>query len=124
MSEYEHFSDRELQCSCCGKLNPHKRFKELMLDVVDLRKWYGKPMRVTSAYRCSQHPIEVKKLGIGEHTRGAIDLQVPVEDCYKIVKKAFSMGCFSGIGINLKGDPSKRFIHLDNRSENPRIWSY
>ena len=121
------FAEHELVCSCCGRPNLNPEFEELMKDVQKLREWYGKPMIITSAYRCVDHPIEAKKIAAGrsagEHNRSAVDFQVPVEDCHKIVKKAFEMG-FTGIGINLTGSYSQRFIHLDKRTTGERIWSY
>ena len=126
--EWENFTLDELACKCCGTyppMTPH--YKDFMYRVQYLRTWYGKPMEVASAYRCETHPIEAKKVAngkqLGEHNRGAIDIRVPTEDTHKILTKAFEMG-FSGIGINLSGGKNQRFIHLDDRSTYPVVWSY
>jgi zinc D-Ala-D-Ala carboxypeptidase len=123
-TEWPNFTGEELGCSHCGEANESQHFKTFMGRVQALRTWYGKPMRVTSAYRCPLHPIEAKKEnGAGEHSRGSIDFQIPVEDRHSVVAKAFEMD-FRGIGWNLKGERSQRFIHLDDRVGPPRIWSY
>ena len=121
--KWDNFTDKELACSCCGTFNESEQFNETMDLVQELRSWYGKPVIVTSAYRCEKHIIEAAKTNVGEHTKGAIDLQVPTEDCHKFVKKAFELG-FTGIGWKLVGNHSGRFIHLDRRTSPPRIWSY
>ena len=122
---WPNFTKSELVCSHTGRENPNTlEFSELMDDIQALREWADVPFNVTSAYRDPTHPIEARKQYLGMHTLAAIDFQVPVEDCHRIVKKAFEMG-FTGIGINLKGDSNKRFIHLDKRPrERARIWSY
>jgi zinc D-Ala-D-Ala carboxypeptidase len=61
-----YFSDDELRCQCgCNELifDPAVR---TALNAV--RMEYGKPMVVTSGYRCPNHPIEAKKSKPGEHT--------------------------------------------------------
>ena len=123
----KNFPAYELECSCCGRPNPNDEFLVLMRLVQELRTWYGKPMTVTSAYRCPRHPIESGKVDkgrkVGQHARAAIDIQIPSEDTHKVVKKAFELG-FTGIGINLIGDRGSRFIHLDVRDRSPALWSY
>lgn len=123
-SKWTNFTNEELNCSHCGKPNTSPLFSIFMDRVQALRTWYGKPMKVTSAYRCPEHPIEAaKENGAGEHSRCSIDFQIPVEDRHKVVAKAFEMN-FKGIGFNLKGPQHKRFIHLDDRQTIPVIWSY
>lgn len=122
---WENFTKSELTCRDTGKENPDvKGFSEFMDHVQALRNVYGKRMVVTSAYRSPEHHKERDKpySKLGEHTRAAIDFRVPVQDCWEVLELAFQMG-FTGIGINLKGDPKYRFIHLDRR-EDPRVWSY
>lgn len=130
MSEYdytrwENFTKEDLECSQTGKENPNvEDFSDLMDDVQLLRTWAGVPFHVSSGYRSPEHPIEARKTRPGQHSKAAIDFRVKTEDCYRIVKKAFKMDCFTGIGINLTGDANTRFIHLDKRTTAERIWSY
>lgn len=89
------------------------------------RMQYGKPMRITSGYRCPEHPIEAKKDKPGAHASGlACDVGVDGKQAYELMKHAFALG-FTGIGVSQKGS-GPRFIHLDMLEEAPRpnIWSY
>lgn len=95
----------------------------------ELRLRLGKPIIINSWYRSPEHPIESGKKNPGIHTTGlAVDIAVAGEDAYALIAAAFTLG-FSGIGINQRGDWSKRFVHLDfgnraNRWPRPRVWSY
>jgi zinc D-Ala-D-Ala carboxypeptidase len=124
-TRWPHFSRNKLVCQHTGDENPNvSEFTDLMDKLETIRVWYGEPMYVTSAYRSPAHPIEARKLTPGQHSVAAIDFRVPTEDCHEVVRYAFDLG-FTGIGINLKGPTSKRFIHLDKRcGASPRIWSY
>lgn len=86
-----------------------------------LRTTYGKPLTVTSGYRCPDHPIERAKPEPGMHATGlAADLGVQGSDAVEVLRIALGLG-FTGIGIQQKG--MGRFIHLDRRVV-PMIWSY
>lgn len=117
---WQNFSAIELQCSCCGKSNPNPEFKELMDKVQILRDRVGFPLKVTSAYRCANHPIEAEKDKPGSHNLAAIDLAVSKAEAYKVLYNAMELG-FTGIGVQQKG--KGRFIHLDLRGQET-IWSY
>lgn len=121
----KYFSDSEVSCSHCGESKMSPEF----MDVLDkLREAYGKPLRVTSGYRCPEHPIEARKASAGAHSTGkAIDLAVERGEAYEVLEIAMGMGVFTGIGIQQKG--SGRFIHLDTCEEpemspRPTVWSY
>ena len=115
------FSDNELRCKCgCGRLNTTPAFNEFMEKVQALRTAYGKPLVLSSAYRCPEHPIEAAKTKAGQHSKGAVDIRVAYAAAHEVLRLAFSMG-FTGIGVNQKG--SHRYIHLDMRP-NPTVWSY
>jgi len=118
---YQNFSADEFNCSHCGK---NEMKADFMLRLQTLRSVYGKPMRVTSGYRCSEHPAEVKKTQPGAHTSGcAVDISVDRADAHQLLKLAFAAG-FTGIGVQQKG--SGRFIHLDTLDSTlrPTVWSY
>lgn len=123
-TRWPNFTKEELTCSFTGKENPNvKEFTQIIDDLQELRSWYGKPMIVTSAYRAPEHPVEARKERGGQHITAAVDFQVPTEDCHKILTYCFEKG-FRGIGVNLTGLHRSRFIHLDNRTSAPRVWSY
>lgn len=120
-SDYPNFTESEFRCSHCGEVAMQPAF---MAKLQDLRTIFGKPMKVTSGYRCPAHPIEQKKAAPGAHTSGcAADIGVQDTDAYRLLKLAFAMG-FTGIGVQQKG--GGRFIHLDTLSAPPRpnVWSY
>lgn len=119
---YPNFSADEFNCSHCGK---NEMQAEFMSRLQALRMRYGKPMKITSGYRCPEHPIEAKKDKPGAHASGlACDVGVDGKQAYELMKHAFALG-FTGIGVSQKGSGS-RFIHLDMLEEAPRpnIWSY
>ena len=121
-SKYPHFSAKEFQCSHCGA----DGIKEGVLEKLQfMRIAYGKPMIITSGYRCPQHPIEVKKSVPGAHALGlAADIGVEGAEAHRILGLAFLQG-FNGIGVQQKG--TGRFIHVDIRNgelPTPAVWSY
>ena len=122
MSDWDNFTDDELNCSCCGEPNPNLEFIELMDKVQEIRDELGFPLPITSGYRCPDHPIECKKDKFGHHTVAAVDINVHHEQAVELLKAATAKG-FTGIGISQTGAYKKRFIHLDLR-EDPTVWSY
>jgi zinc D-Ala-D-Ala carboxypeptidase len=120
-SKVPNFKAAEFNCSHCGV---NKMTPEFMAKLQALRTSYGKPMRVTSGYRCPQHPIEAKKAAPGAHASGcACDIGVEGADAHRLLTLALGAG-FTGIGVQQKG--TGRFIHLDTMTTGarPTIWSY
>jgi len=120
-NKFPNFSENEFKCSHCGKVDMQPQFMSMLQQ---LRNIYGKPMRITSGYRCPDHPIEAAKSAPGAHSTGqACDVAVQGTDAYMLLKSAFALG-FTGIGAQQKG--GGRFIHLDTLKEPPRpnVWSY
>lgn len=114
---FKNFSKDELKCQHCGA---HGINLEFLDDIQLLREQYGKPMVVTSAYRCPEHPIEAKKARPGEHSEGlAIDFAVPTEDFLMISWLWYSLG-YQRVGWN----PGS-FIHLGGSKVRPQtVWTY
>lgn len=122
---YPHFTDAELNSPDTGT---HEMVDSFMWKVEKLRVDMGRSFIVTSGFRTPNHNAKVSHTGIaGPHTTGrAIDISVAnwYGDVFKLVELAISIG-FTGIGLNLKGEQSGRFIHLDDLTENRnRIWTY
>lgn len=121
----EYFTFAELRCKHCEKME----FSDSFLHYLDeLRSTWNKPMILNSAYRCPQHPEEVKKEEPGEHTRGAVDVRIFGAEAYSLLKVAQQLG-WAGIGLQQKGPFVSRYIHLDrgiSRADAPRptIWTY
>jgi zinc D-Ala-D-Ala carboxypeptidase len=121
-NKYPNFKAKEFQCSHCGA----DGIKEAVLVKLQaMRNDYGKPMRITSGYRCPQHPVEAKKTAPGAHALGlAADIGVEGAEAHRILNLAFMHG-FTGIGVQQKG--TGRFIHVDVRNgelPGPAVWSY
>lgn len=121
MEKIGYFTDDELACSCCGRLEFDPQFLVLLNAI---RERVG-PMPVSSGYRCPNHPIEArKKGGAGEHSTGfAVDIAVSGWRAHKLIEVAMALG-IPRIGVNQKG--SHRFIHLGMNEDfpNPTVWSY
>ena len=124
----KHFSETELACRCgCGTAAMNPIFMERLES---LREAYGKPLKVTSAYRCPQHNDRVSSTGAsGPHTTGrAIDLAVYGTDAFEVERLAYSLG-FTGFGRKGKGAFQSRFVHLDDLESSdgrtrPYTWTY
>lgn len=125
--DFPNFSRSEMACRHCGRAEMDEDF---MWRLQDLRETYGRPMRVTSAFRCPDHPAEAHRRDtgrLGPHTTGrAIDIAVQGGEAYALLRIAIRMG-FTGIGVQQSGD--KRFLHLDDLTNDdgfprPWIWSY
>ena len=123
MSTYKHFTDDELRCSHCGKLNPNHEFHVLMNLLSVIRVEFGESMPVTSGYRCKDHPIEAAKEKPGQHSRAAIDIKVSGAKAVRLMRVVSKFPLISGIGVNQRGSWGSRFLHFDLREE-PTMWSY
>lgn len=124
-SDYPNFSAKEFQCSCCGADGMDAEFMHVLQDI---RSDYGKPMTITSGYRCENHPVEAKKKtnSMSPHRTGkAADIACRGSEAHEILNLALAYGA-TGIGVAQKGDG--RFIHIDTLEGDdvlrPWIWSY
>jgi zinc D-Ala-D-Ala carboxypeptidase len=121
---WENFSLEEFACKHCGE---NKIEHELIDKLQLLRSDVGFPFKITSGYRCADHPIEKVKSEPGTHALGlAADILLRGEQALEVISKATDYG-FTGIGINQKGNA--RFIHLDISKDSqgrprPHVWSY
>lgn len=120
-----YFQRSEFRCKHCGADRMQERF---LLDLDELRHRYGKPLVVSSGYRCPEYNARVSSTGLhGPHTTGlAVDLSVARTDAYAVLRLALELG-FTGIGVAQKGN--NRFIHLDSLlpatgRPRPTVWSY
>ena len=104
-----------------GELYMDRRF----LSYLDaLRHKCKFPFVISSGYRSPEYNNEVSGTGFdGPHTTGkAADILVSRQNADKLLEMVYDMGCFTGKGINQKGE--HRFIHLDIIDGPNRIWSY
>jgi uncharacterized protein YcbK (DUF882 family) len=125
---WPHFAAAELRCKC-GKCNSTGAEMDpaFMAELVTLRQQFGRPMALSSAYRCPKHPVEVRKPAPGEHCTGlAVDVRCRGEDAVEILRLAMNLK-FTRFGISQRGNA--RFLHLGmapdgGRFPSPAIWSY
>lgn len=118
----KYFSEAELSCQHCGQNEMDQNF----VDELDrLRVEFGRPLVVTSAYRCPEHNNNVSSTGFsGPHTTGlAVDLKVDRGEAWRLLELIFLRG-FPGVGVAQKG--GGRFIHIDaiQGPTRPTVWSY
>lgn len=124
-SGVRYFKPEEFACHHCGD----NRVQIALVEKLDeLRHLYGKPLTITSGYRCPEHNQRVSTTGPnGPHTSGlAADLGVSGREAVAVLRFAMALG-FTGIGVQQKGNG--RFIHLDLIPDSfdhkrPWIWSY
>ena len=120
-----YFTQDEMRCQC--GCNQDGMNAEFMDRLTSLRANWGRPMVVSSAYRCPQHPIEARKAKPGAHASGrAVDIAVQGADARELLKMALDHG-FTGVGVQQKG--GGRFLHFDDLTAaegwpRPTIWSY
>ena len=116
--DFPNFGRSEVACQHCGRAEMDEDF---MWRLQDLREAYGKPMKITSGYRCPQHPVEAAKAQPGMHSTGlAADIGISGSEAVTLLRLALDAG-FRGVGVQQRGNG--RFLHVDLR-ETPTIWSY
>lgn len=88
----EHFTESELCCKCCGA---NKMKRRMLSHAEDVRKHFGgKPMIVSSAFRCAKHNKEVGGVSNSLHLDGcAMDVYIQGVPSSEIV--AYSKACGS-----------------------------
>lgn len=124
----EHFNEDELRCRCgCGLME----FSDQSVRQLEaLRVRVGRPLIITSGYRCPEYNDQVSLTGpSGPHTitdnhNVTVDIGVSGKTASDLVFAAMSLG-FTGIGVKQSGAHKSRFIHIDRLGHpRPRIWSY
>lgn len=117
------FKKTEFDCKHTGENFMTSTF---MGKLLELRKYYDRPMVITSGYRDVTHPVEAVKSSRGEHTFGnAADIFVPPEDSFLFCNAAMHIG-FVRLGVSQRAGKA-RFVHIGLGGDGlpaPRIWSY
>lgn len=128
---WKHFTLAEFACKCgeCDS-DGSEMSTEFVDKLDDLRERHGFALVVTSGYRCPDYNDRIASTGRdGPHTTGqAVDLALSGPRVHRLVTQCSLGGWMSGIGLNQRGEHSKRFVHLDDLAEpdhpRPRIWTY
>lgn len=118
--EIEYFKPDEFACTCCGK-NGIKI--ELVEKLDELRGLMGMPLKITSGYRCPDHPLSVSR-PTSSHVKGeAVDLSAKTSrERYMMLWLIMKHGWFKRIGISGKDN----FIHVDIDQDKSQMltWVY
>ena len=123
-SDYPNFTEAEMRCKCgCGRADMKPSF---MMTLQRVRNALGRPMIVTSGFRCPDYDKSTG--GAGIHSQGlAADIKVAGETVYHMLGTAYAMDV-RGIGLKQHGPWADRFMHLDTVNDlahpRPRIWTY
>lgn len=111
---FKYFNFDDFDCSHCGKNWTDIKLLQ-KLDLV--REEYGKPITITSGYRCPEHNKAVGGVPNSQHVSGkAADISgASLDDLYDICLKHFK-----AVGDGRR----KGFIHVDLRDDTDRRWVY
>lgn len=113
---WPNFSRREIACPHCGRLD----LVPAALDALQrLRTGLGRPLRITSAYRCPAHNALVGGAPLSRHKLGdAFDIStagMSDPEMIALYRGAVAAG-FTGFGLAFS------FLHVD--CGRPRRWGY
>lgn len=115
------FTADEFKCKHCGEIKIDGR---LLLILQEIRNRYGKPMIITSGYRCPTYNAAIGGVPGSAHTYGyAADILVKTsQDRYELLRSIIEVDV-PRIGI------ASNFIHIDIDPEKLRktgkvIWLY
>ena len=121
MRSSKNFKEEEFNCKCsmCGMKVPHSMQPEVINAVQMLRDALGRPLTITSGYRCAIHPSEAKKSTPGQHNKGlAVDIRASNgAEAFELIRAGLSLGA-NGFAYG------NGFIHLDWRESTPVTWRY
>jgi uncharacterized protein YcbK (DUF882 family) len=112
------FSAEEFECKCCGK---NEVSYELVKRLQWLRDRFGKPLVITSGYRCDSHNKNVGGKRNSKHALGlaadVLTVNMTSSELHTFLKLIFEFD-FRGVGI------ASTFIHLDIRDGDEKLWTY
>lgn len=116
----ENFNSTEFDCKGKGCCKATFIDKNLVTYLQMIRNHFGKPITVTSGYRCIVHNKNVNGAVSSRHTKGqAADIVVKGVESREVAKYAESIG-IKGIGL-YETDKDGHFVHIDTR-ETKYFW--
>lgn len=122
--DIKHFVPHEFDSPDANGSGGEHMAEHLVRKLDTLRGLIRRALVISSGYRTFEYNGKIGGAKHSKHLDGiAVDIPIAGEDAFKLVGLAYTLG-FTGIGINQRGEWDKRFIHLDVRETEPRIWSY
>lgn len=112
------FTDDELRCKCCGKINMKSDFLEQLNSA---RAIANVPFIISSGYRCEKHNTEVGSTSKNHVSGRAVDILCQADNMRIIILRALIKADFVRIGIG------RNYIHVDNMNREKKksaIWLY
>lgn len=110
----EHFNSDEFDChgsGCCSQTLINEKLVEYLEKI---REHFGKPITITSGYRCVKHNRNVGGATGSRHAKGdAADIVVSGVRPAEVAKYAESIG-IKGIGL-YETSKDGHFVHIDTR---------
>ena len=111
-----HFNEDEFRCRCCRGLPAGGMSPELIRRLEELRSRVGRPLVITSGYRCSAHNKAVGGSPKSQHMLGtAADVIAGSIGVDALAEAAESVG-FGGMGRYHR----QGFVHVDVRASRAR----
>lgn len=112
-----HITDNEYRCSCCGLLPPgfninDPKYAFLFQDFWQIRTAWGKPLKISSGYRCPAHNKAIGGSYLSVHMFGlALDLDCAPDEVEDLFTTVLSINPDLRIG---KYTISGSFVHIDS----------
>lgn len=95
-SKVKYFKKEEFKCGCGGKYcsgYPKEMSPNLIYILEELRKYFGKPIVITSGLRCSKHNAKVGGVSNSAHKSGkAADIYIKGVSRARIKSTAYALG--------------------------------
>lgn len=114
-----YFTNEEFQCKC-GKCPVQPVDPVLLARLNGLRSKYGKPIYITSGWRCEDYNKKVGGVGDSAHLDGTAADIFCTSSHDRYILLFHSIGLFNRIGIGTT------FLHVDVSTSHPQemVWLY
>lgn len=110
----KNFRISEFACKGSGCCTETLHDPALSAYLQQIREYFGKPLYITSGYRCEKHNKKIGGASGSRHTKGqAADFYIKGVAPAEIAKYAESIGV---LGIGLYEDQDGNFVHIDTRT--------
>ncbi len=114
----KHFRAEEFVCKHCKEVY----IDSFLVEVVEqIRRELGRPVVITSAYRCPEYNAAIGGVKNSAHTRGyALDIK-----CFTSKGRAELVSLLFDLGVDRVGI-AQSFVHFDVDPDkpSPRLWLY